>query len=118
MNLLICFLAECIMLVMIRTGFLFPGQPGYYFLYWMMLYNVWFAFFNLIPVPPLDGSKIAEMLLPGKWAWHYHNISYRYSFILLMVLVFSGAVGKIIGPLSVIYTGTVMKIIDTVLGFF
>lgn len=118
MNLLICFLAECIMLVMTRTGFLFPGQPGYYFLYWMMLYNVWFAFFNLIPVPPLDGSKIAEMLLPGKWAWHYHNISYRYSFILLMVLVFSGAVGKIIGPLSVIYTGTVMKIIDTVLGIF
>jgi len=58
------------------------------------------------------------MLLPGKLAWHYHNISYRYSFILLMVLVFSGAVGKILGPLSVIYTGTVMKIIDTVLGFF
>lgn len=117
MNLLVCFLAECIMLVMMHFGFLFPGQPGYYFLYWIMLYNVWFAFFNLIPVPPLDGSKILEMLLPGKWAWHFHNSSYRYSFVLLMVLVFSGAVGEIIGPLSRFYTGVSMKMIDSLLRF-
>ncbi len=117
MNLLLCFLAECIMLVMMRFGFLTFGQAGYYFLYWLMLYNVWFAFFNLIPVPPLDGSKILEMLLPGKWAWHFHNFSYQYSFVLLMLLVFSGITGKIIGPLSQFYTGVTMKIIYSVLGF-
>ena len=46
MNLLICFLAECIMLLMMKLGLLTAGQPGYLFLYWIMLYNVWFAFFN------------------------------------------------------------------------
>ena len=36
--------------------------------------------FNLIPVPPLDGSKILEMVLPRKLAFAFHNFSYRYSF--------------------------------------
>lgn len=44
MNLLVCFLAECIMLLMMKLGFLTAGQPGHLFLYWIMLYNVWFAF--------------------------------------------------------------------------
>lgn len=44
MNLLICFLAECIMLLMMKLGLLTAGQPGHLFLYWIMLYNVWFAF--------------------------------------------------------------------------
>jgi len=29
--------------------------------------NLWVAFFNLIPIPPLDGSALLERLLPGSW---------------------------------------------------
>ena len=115
MNLLICFLAECIMLLMMKLGLLTAGQPGYLFLYWIMLYNVWFAFFNLIPVPPLDGSKILEMVLPGKLAFAFHNFSYRYSFLLLLFLVFSGMIGRIINPLAQFYTGTTIRLIASVL---
>lgn len=115
MNLLICFLAECIMLLMMKLGLLTAGQPGHLFLYWIMLYNVWFAFFNLIPVPPLDGSKILEMVLSGKLAFAFHNFSYRYSFLLLLFLVFSGMIGRIINPLAQFYTGTTIRLIASVL---
>ena len=98
MNLLICFIAVLLMTAGIHFRLL--QQSGYMFLYWIMLYNVWFAFFNLIPVPPLDGSKILEMILPGELAWNFHNISYRYGFIILMLLVFSGMVNRFIGPLA------------------
>ena len=59
-NLFLCFLAAFIMALMNRFGMLSDGV--YRFLLWMQLYNVWFAFFNLIPVPPLDGSKIVSEL--------------------------------------------------------
>ena len=55
-NLFLCFLAAFFMTFLNRFGLLSDGV--YRFLLWMQLYNVWFAFFNLIPVPPLDGSKI------------------------------------------------------------
>lgn len=71
--------------------------------------------FNLIPVPPLDGSKILEMMLPGKLSWAFHNFSYRYSFLLLMLLVFSGMIGRIINPLAQFYTGTTIRLIASVL---
>ena len=99
MNLLICFLAECIMLLMMKLGLLTAGQPGHLFLYWIMLYNVWFAFFNLIPVPPLDGSKILAGLLPRDLAYQYEKLE-PYGFIILMVVVFSGVANKFLSPLS------------------
>lgn len=100
MNLFLCFVAECIMIFMMYFGYLRPGQGGYDFLYWIMLYNVWFAIFNLIPIPPLDGSQLLEMLLPPKAAYAFHGISERYSFVVLIILVFSGALGRIINPLA------------------
>ena len=76
------------------------GMGGYQFLYWIMLYNVWFAFFNLIPVPPLDGSKVVSMLLPGELSWKFENFNAQYGFIILMVVVFSGVANKFLSPLS------------------
>ena len=65
-NLFVCFLAALVAAVMQNFGLLSNGV--YQFLLWMQLYNVWFAFFNLIPVPPLDGAKILCTLLPAKQA--------------------------------------------------
>lgn len=99
MNLLICFLAECIMLLMMKLGLLTAGQPGYLFLYWIMLYNVWFAFFNLIPVPPLDGSKVLMMLLPYRQsAWLERN--QRYLSLALWILILVGVLSTPLSYLS------------------
>lgn len=55
------------------------------FLY-MALYNATFAVFNLIPFPPLDGSKIVGELLPFKLRYQYYNLE-RYSYIFFVVII-------------------------------
>ena len=67
----------------------------------IIIYNVNFAIFNLVPIPPLDGSKVLLSLLPGEMAYKYEtSIIARYSFILLILLVFTGILGFIIRPIS------------------
>lgn len=97
-NLFLCFLAALMMALMGRMGMLSDGL--YRFLFWMQLYNVWFAFFNLIPVPPLDGSRILSELLPAKQSWQFNEIVDRYGFYILIALVFTGITSMIINPLA------------------
>ncbi len=97
-NLFLCFLAAFIMALMNRFGMLSDGV--YRFLLWMQLYNVWFAFFNLIPVPPLDGSKIISELLPPAMAWKFDNVVGQYGFYILIALVFTGITSMVINPLA------------------
>lgn len=96
-NFLIAFLSILIMTFLMVMGWLDPYS--YQFINWMVIYNIWFGLFNLIPIPPLDGSKVVSMLLPGEMAYRYDNFNERYSFIILMALVFTGLAGRILGPL-------------------
>ena len=97
-NLFLCFLAALMMALLGRMGMLSDGL--YKFLFWMQLYNVWFAFFNLIPVPPLDGSRILSELLLAKQSWQFNEIVDRYGFYILIALVFTGITSMIINPLA------------------
>jgi Zn-dependent protease len=67
------------------TGF----SLGYEFLYLGGLANVIVAAFNLIPIPPLDGSAVVERLLPASMLQGYYRIR-PYSMILVLVLVVAG----------------------------
>ncbi|TYZ24749.1 site-2 protease family protein [Selenomonas ruminis] len=49
-------------------------------------YNICFAIFNLIPLPPLDGSHVLKQLLPRDLAYHFESLE-RYSFILLILIL-------------------------------
>ncbi len=78
-----------------------------------VLYNVWFGLFNLIPLPPLDGSHIVSEYLPLRWQYKYYEIA-RYSNYILLALVFTGAVGWIIKPgaqLIIMMMQSVLKVI-------
>lgn len=58
----------------------------------MLIYwNLFLAFFNLIPITPLDGSKVLSFLLPVKQAVPYERFMAQYGMLLLLLLVFSGA---------------------------
>lgn len=58
---------------------------------YMIQINVVLAVFNLIPIPPLDGSKILAGILPGRQEWLYQLE--QYGSIILILLVFTGLIG-------------------------
>jgi Zn-dependent protease len=60
-------------------------------------YNLGFAIFNLIPLPPLDGSKIVSSLLPGRQAYAFERIA-PYGPFILIALLFTNLIGIIITP--------------------
>ncbi len=62
--------------------------------------NIGLAIFNLVPIPPLDGSKVVAGLLPESLLPTWLQVE-RYGFILLIVLVFTGVTGRIIVPLII-----------------
>ena len=60
--------------------------------------NLVLAVFNLFPIPPLDGSKIVMSLFPSRFEQTFHELE-RYSFILLIVLLFLGVIRRILFPI-------------------
>lgn len=68
---------------------------GYEILTAVVRINIVLAVFNLLPVPPLDGSKILAGLLPGRQAWLYTLESY--GTIILLFLLFTGVIGRVLG---------------------
>jgi Zn-dependent protease len=58
--------------------------------------NIMLGVFNLLPVPPLDGSGILASLLPPSFEAGMEQLQ-QFGFLLLFVALFTGIVGKIIG---------------------
>lgn len=66
-------------------------------LYLFIYINLLLMLFNLIPIAPLDGEKIAEYFFPPSWSRFLEAIR-PYGPMLLLAVVFLGVLGKIIGP--------------------
>ena len=70
------------------------------FLNYCIILNVFLAVFNLIPVPPLDGSKILAGFLPKQTAFKFLTTMERYGFVILMVLILFNITDMIIQPIA------------------
>ncbi len=67
---------------------------------WLILvYNVNFGIFNLIPLPPLDGSRVLMAFLSPQQQYKLVGLE-RYSFLILIVLLVTPVLGAILIPLS------------------
>ncbi len=58
--------------------------------------NLVLALINMIPIPPLDGSRIVTGFLPSKLAWQYNKLE-RYGFMILVALMYTGVLSVILG---------------------
>jgi len=54
-----------------------------------VLFNLILAFFNLLPIPPLDGSHVAKHLLPPAWGMRYAQLG-RFGFVIVLLFLTVG----------------------------
>lgn len=76
------------------------GQAG-------ILINIVLMVVNLIPIPPLDGSRVVSSLLPTKAAYHYNNFG-RYGFFILLLLMITGIFWSLVLPFVNLFTQLIM----------
>ena len=66
--------------------------------YTCIMYNIGFAAFNLLPVPPLDGWGVIETFIPYQWREYAYKFESISGFVLILLLI-TGAYRIIINPI-------------------
>lgn len=70
------------------------------FIQLMILINIGLAVFNLLPIPPLDGSKLLYVFLPGRWLQGFFWLE-RYGMFVLMALLALGILPALMSPIVI-----------------
>jgi len=101
-NTFIAICAFVVIKVLLMTGWWFTEgslqEPVKLILQMFLTMNISLAVFNLLPFPPLDGSKILDTFLPAS-AQPILALMEQYGFIILMMLIYVGFFGAILRPI-------------------
>ena len=97
MNLLLGFIAFY-MLYFIRYHNIDVSAITFSIIQMIFIYNVNFAVFNILPIPPLDGSHILRNLLPPDLAYRYQALE-RYSILIMIVFIATPVLGIVLMPM-------------------
>lgn len=84
----------------------YPGiyRPLFIMVELSIILNVSLAIFNLVPIPPLDGSKVLSSMLPADKAFAFSRIE-PYGFIILITLIMTGTLNKFVSPVVFLLVG-------------
>lgn len=93
-NILVAILLSFLLKFFILTG----GSMLLAILKTGIIINLVLAIFNILPIPPLDGSRVAMGMLPRELAMQYAMLE-PYGFIIIFGLLYLGIVGRVIWPL-------------------
>jgi Zn-dependent protease len=96
-NLIAAFLFGLVYRVLVASGV--DAESVRPFFQPAIMINLALFAFNLVPIPPLDGSHVLRNLLPDTLGERYWHAMARYGFLIIMVLMVSGLLFRIIVPL-------------------
>ena len=115
-NIIMAIIFTIILKILLITGVILPtinSVVGSIILNMLILtiqFNVVFAIFNLIPIPPFDGSRILYFFLPAKGREDMYKIE-QYSFIIVLVILVTGIGSKLVSPIVNFVLGLLSKFI-------
>ncbi len=105
-------LVTAIVIVLLSIFDLFKGE--WVKILWLTYsYNIVFAVFNLLPLPPLDGSKVVSSLLPGRQSYAFERLE-PYGPWILLALVYLGVIGIVTRPLEYALSNFINAIIGLI----
>lgn len=112
-NLIVAFVALIVLVLLAKTDF--PLSEGLLVVFNLIIvYNINFAIFNMLPIPPLDGSHILRNLLPYELARGYEQLE-RYSFIFLLIIIATPILSYVFVPLQRFIFGIFKSIVGILL---
>lgn len=112
-NLITAFIALILLVIMAKVDFPFSeGTLKVFNL--IIIYNINFAIFNMLPIPPLDGSHILRNILPYDLSRAYESLE-RYSFIFLIIIIATPILSYVFVPLQRFIFGIFRSIVEILL---
>lgn len=117
MNFIISIVSMLVMGIYIKSGLYDISdvlEYIYIFFYYLAVINVGLGIFNLIPIPPLDGSKVLGAILPEKLYFNYMRYE-KYFALILIVLLWLGWLSGPINILNDIVLDGIWKLICLIL---
>lgn len=99
-------LAFLLTVILGLTGMLFGSVIWVTILLQAIFVNVMLCILNLLPIPPLDGSKILAGFLPRETAYRFLSVLDQYGMLLLLLLSITNVLSMVISPIiQVVYNG-------------
>lgn len=112
-NLITAFVTLLILVFMVK--FDLPMSDGMHLvLNLIMIININFAIFNMLPIPPLDGSHILKQLLPYDLARQFEALE-RYSMIFLIIILMTPILSYVFVPLQRLVLGMFQVVVNAIL---
>lgn len=112
-NLITAFITLLVIVFLMKLNF--PMSDGmHYVLQLIMIININFAIFNMLPIPPLDGSHILKQLLPYELARQFEEFE-RYSMIFLIIILMTPILSYVFVPLQRLVLGMFQFLISPIL---